>query len=74
MPPPNYASDDYMINQRSGIVGLKTEHMLLPKIIIFTTKIQVVKDQNDLLDSNKQNVFFELKQVLRQMKYFKLPP
>ena len=42
--------------------------------MIFTTKIQVVKEINDLLDNNKQNVFFELRQVLRQLEYFKLAP
>ena len=41
--PSNYAFDDYTINQRSEIVGLKTEHMLLPKRYYLLQKSKLLR-------------------------------
>ena len=44
---------EYRINQTSGYSRVKNRTYVVAKNIFFDTKIQVIKDQNDLLDNNK---------------------
>ena len=43
---------------------VKSRIYIVAKKIFFITKIHVVKEQNDVLDNNKQSVIFELNKPL----------